>query len=101
MAIDWLTYDDFSGRVGDRFDAAVDDGSTAPLVLAEAIEGTAPGGTGPEGQARLQFSLVFAGPLGLSQGTYRLTHPELGDLDLFLVPIGRDGEGVRYEAAFA
>jgi hypothetical protein len=33
----------------------------------------------------------------LAQGTYRLSHPQLGEFELFLVPLGPD----RYEAAFA
>ncbi len=101
MAIDWLTYDLFAGRVGESFELADVEGPAARLVLAEATEGTEPGGRGPQGQERLQFSLVFHGGPGLTQGTHQLTHAELGDLDLFLVPIGRDGEVVRYEAAFA
>jgi hypothetical protein len=36
----------------------------------------------------------------LPQRIYRLEHDELGALDLFLVPIGRDDSGVRYEAVF-
>jgi hypothetical protein len=73
------------------------------LELVETEEGTEPGGPGPDGQERLQFSLFFRGrtaPL-LPQATYSLSHPELGELDLFLVPIGADDDGVRYEAAFA
>ena len=52
---------------------------------------------------RRQFSLLFRGPVDpfLSQGTYRLDHAELGALDIFLVPIGPDAEGMRYEAVFA
>lgn len=98
----WLTCENFSGRVGERFDAAEDDDGVA-LELVEAVQGDEPGGRGPEGQERLQFSLVFRGPAapGLAQGIHRLTHAELGELDLFLVPLGPDAEGMRYEAAFA
>jgi hypothetical protein len=48
------------------------------------------------------FSLVFRGPADapLAQGTYGLEDAELGALELFLVPIGRDARGFRYEAAF-
>lgn len=99
----WLTYDQFAGRVGERFDVASGEGSSAPVVLIEATEGSEPGGRGPEGEERLQFSLVFRAPLSevWPQGTYTLSHGELGELELFLVPIGADAEGVRYEAAFA
>ena len=49
-----------------------------------------------------QFSLVWRGPAEavIEQGTYKVSHPELGEADLFLVPIGPDKEGMRYEAVF-
>jgi hypothetical protein len=50
-----------------------------------------PGGRAP-------FSLVFQGgpEQTLPQGIYRVEHPELGALEIFLVPIAAD----RYEAVF-
>jgi len=43
------------------------------------------------------FSLIFRGPLEipLRQRIHRLTHPALGSLELFMVPVGQD-EGSRY-----
>ena len=101
--IDWLTYEHFAGRVGERFDVASGEGSDVPVVLVEATEGTEQGGPGPGGEERLQFSLVFRAPASQlwPQGIYTLAHEELGELELFLVPLGADAEGVRYEAAFA
>jgi hypothetical protein len=48
---------------------------------------------------RAPFSLVFRGPQEptLSQQTYKVEHGELGEFELFLVPLG---PGV-YEAVFA
>jgi hypothetical protein len=48
------------------------------------------------------FSLVLAGPLApaLAQASYRVRHPTLGEIDLFLVPIARDATSVQYEATF-
>ena len=48
----------------------------------------------------IQFSMIFTGPQNapLKQGIYRLDHSELGALDLFLVPLGKDQNGVQYEA---
>ena len=48
------------------------------------------------------FSLFFHGPASpfMQQGTYHLCNDKLGELDLFLVPIGRDGDGFQYEAVF-
>ncbi len=51
---------------------------------------------------REQFSLHFRGPATpvLPQRIYRLDHPELGALEIFLVPIRRDAAGITYEAVF-
>lgn len=48
------------------------------------------------------FSLVLRGPRvpALPQGTYRVVHPRLGPVELFLVPIALDAQGMRYEATF-
>jgi hypothetical protein len=48
------------------------------------------------------FSLIFHGPAQpfMPQGTYRLHNEALGDLDLFLVPIGHGQDGYEYEAVF-
>jgi hypothetical protein len=48
------------------------------------------------------FSLVFRGPLDqpLEQGLCPLAHDALGNADLFLVPVGREADGFRYEAVF-
>jgi len=99
----WLTFDLFEGRVGEEFVVSADDGPTIRTELAEATQSSAPGGPGPDGQQRLQFSLVFVGPPEpqLPQATYVVEHAELGRLDVFLVPIGRTPEGLRYEAVFA
>ena len=48
------------------------------------------------------FSLFFYGPADsfVSQGIHRLKHSQMGELELFLVPVGRDKNGFHYEAAF-
>jgi uncharacterized protein DUF6916 len=101
--IGWLSYEDFAGREGEAFDLRAEGTGPGSLVLVEATESSQAGGTSPSGEQRQQFSLVFHGPVepGLTQGTHRLTHAELGDLELFLVPLGPDADGMRYEAAFA
>lgn len=101
--IGWLTHDHFAPLVGDGFEMALDDGGTLALELTEATTSAEPGGAGPDGQQRDQFSLVFHGPAApvVPQGTYLLAHDDLGELELFLVPLGPDPGGMRYEAAFA
>lgn len=48
------------------------------------------------------FALRFAGESGpfLRQGTYSLVHAEMGQLEIFLVPLGPGEEGNLYEAVF-
>jgi len=68
------------------------------LALTEAtVHGSAPQ-TNPAGT----FSLVFTGPLNafLQQRTYLFEHKKLGGFQLFIVPIGQDQKGFRYEAIF-
>jgi hypothetical protein len=53
--------------------------------------------------ARRPFSLIFreaAATSYLAQRIYPLTHPQMGELAVFLVPIGPDRVGMRYEAVF-
>ena len=52
---------------------------------------------------RNPFSLHFVGPgsIRLEQQIYHITHDAFPDgLDIFLVPIGKDARGYRYEAVF-
>lgn len=49
-----------------------------------------------------EFSVVFRGPNDafLGQGIRLLKHDQLGDLELFIVPIRQDQNGYYYEAVF-
>ena len=49
-----------------------------------------------------RFSAVFSGPLDffLPQATYHIAHPEMGEFDVFLVAIGKEADGFRYEAVY-
>ena len=52
---------------------------------------------------RTPFSLYFSGSgeICLPQRIYRLRHEAFGEpLDIFLVPIKREGDGFIYEAVF-
>ena len=48
------------------------------------------------------YSLEFLGPRLpiLPQRIYGLRNENMGELEIFLVPIGANQEGVRYEAIF-
>lgn len=73
---------------------------TLDLVLAEVRElGVR---ATPEGPLE-NYSLVFRCAVRdrfAPQATYRLEQARLGSLDVFLVPLGPDAQGMRYEAVF-
>jgi hypothetical protein len=49
---------------------------------------------------RNPFSLFFLGPVRLPQQIYHLTHDVLEPMDVFLVPVGSEGNALLYEAVF-
>lgn len=51
---------------------------------------------------RESFSLFFTAPptAPLAQGIHVFSHPAIGSHPLFLVPIGRDAEGLHLEVIF-
>lgn len=92
-----LTLSTFEPLVGDRFGVdAAPTGTKFVLESATAAAGESPGRRAP-------FSLTFLGPGEplLPQAIYALRHADLGVLEIFLVPIARGAEGVRYEAIFS
>jgi hypothetical protein len=92
--LEQLTLDSFRPYVGDNF--AVQGGMELQLVECEATSSPAADGS------RTQFHLVFIGPANpvLPQQIYSLEHPSMGVLGIFIVPIGPDERGMRYEAVF-
>lgn len=87
---------DFAGREGQRFALEVAPGLAADAILVAVAEG-------PGASARNeQFSLTLRAPVDapLEQRIYPLSHAELGRIELFLVPVGRDAAGVEYQAVF-
>lgn len=48
------------------------------------------------------FSILFLAPINdpFIQGVYRMEHPELGSFELFIVPVGKNEKGIKYEALF-
>jgi hypothetical protein len=94
-----LRRSDFAARLHQRFRAALPEGAL-DLDLDDVA---APGRVSDDGGDRDRpFSLVFSAPPSpaLRQGIHRLEHPDLGILEVFLVPIGPGRDGLRYEAVF-
>ncbi len=68
------------------------------LIATEALPTQEPA----ESLRHVPFSLLFrtAPGVGVEQGMYRFSHAVLGELDIFVVPVGADEEGMRLEAIF-
>jgi hypothetical protein len=92
-----LVFEDFEHRIGSVFEQS--DGSAA-LRLEEA---TLLPSRYAMPDLRPPFSLIFIGPGDtiLPQQLYRLTHREMGEVMIFLVPVGKDDRGVLYQAVFS
>lgn len=92
-----LTASEWSGWVGVAFRAS---GLPEPVTLRlETVTRTGspllPGGREP-------FALAFRGPVSelLPQAIYRLESEVVEPLEIFLVPVARDSQGISYEAIF-
>lgn len=98
-----LTQADFDPLLNETFQLQLDDETLLELRLTEVNPGSDRIQSQYESDERKPFSLIFRGPSDplLQQRLYSLKHPALGGLDIFLVPIGPDQQGMCYEAVFA
>jgi hypothetical protein len=90
---------DFSRNLNTKFRVRAEAPRPVELELVEVTGWT----TRPEEEKGMErFSLTFLGPadIYMPQQTYALEHDNLGALELFLVPIGRDERGFQYQAVF-
>jgi hypothetical protein len=90
-----ITKEMFSENLNTKFKLQAESPNTIELELRELTEGVS-------SAKHEQFALLFHGPQNpfLPQAIYQLKHEKLGELGLFLVPIGRDESGFQYEAVF-
>ena len=90
MTAPFPTFEAFSGCCGDTFKVAGPSGAVA-MVLSNVDK------WGPQA-----FTLHFHAPREslLPQAMYHFRHAELGGFDIFIVPLGPDDLGMRYEAIF-
>lgn len=98
---DRLELSEFEPHVGDPFTIDGTDGSSIGLTLTEAKRG--PWQPEGEGETAFAFELTFRGPRQplLPQATYRMTHPSLGAVGIFVVPLSQDDDGTTYQAVFS
>ena len=85
----------FSDQVEKTFRISAPDGTAAEVTLVEFKDIA-------DTEAVETFSLLFQVPanLAVAQGTYRAENDEMEPMDIFLVPIRRNGEGLYLEAIF-
>ena len=85
---------EFEGREGESFELLLD-GEVVPLTLAKVQP------LPPSGREAGAFVLEWRGPADpvLPQAIYTFRQGE-DMFEIFIVPLRKDGEGVRYEAIF-
>ena len=91
-----LTCDSFAKHLQQSFEIEAGSQNLAlELIEAKAL------GAGAEGE-RQSFSLLFRGPAEplLEQQIYKMSHAEMGALELFEVPVGQEEAGTLYEVVF-
>jgi hypothetical protein len=100
--LETFTHATFAPLLGQTFHCQVSPVAGVDMHLITATLLTADTTSQEQAQRRLPFSLLFRGPreIVLPQRIYTLSHTTLGTFGLFLVPIGPDAEGMRYEAIF-
>ena len=99
-----LTVADFEGLVSGKFRVTLPSGGATEFEL---IEATAekPRSRPSESKLRTEpFSLIFRGPFEtpLPQRIYRIENEAFGAVEIFLVPLGSQGDplGTHYQAIF-
>ncbi|WP_163409450.1 DUF6916 family protein [Flavobacterium ajazii] len=99
MDIALLTFNDFNTLLNTVFTIRISD---EVQLDAELIELTKLNNYSP--LERSPFSIVFRTNQKneyYEQGIFTIVHPEKGDLELFMTPLGFDNAGMRYEAVFS
>ncbi len=90
-----LTHEEFSKNANTKFQVQADENTHVELELTAISELK----LHPQQE---EFALEFRGPLDmfLGQGVRNFTHEQMGQFELFLVPIKQDAQGFYYEAVF-
>ena len=93
LPLEPLTCDQFTPLIGQVFQS----GGVALTLHAVKVLGHK-----REEAAREPFSLLFRGPQGLrvGQGTYQLSNPSLGELEIFITQVADGPQGSEFEAVF-
>lgn len=95
----FLSVQDFAAAANQEFEISM--GEAAMTVTLIEVKPLPP--QGYPGMMREPFSLLFKSqsPVILPQKQYRLKNAQMGNLDIFLVPIARDGPAIVYQALYS
>lgn len=91
-----LTYQDFESILGETIDLEVNDSCFQAKVDRVSLLRENPG------QQRQPFSVELLADIAdnYPQQVYKLRHSDLGEQDLFLVPLGPEKGGILYQVIF-
>lgn len=93
-----LTEKEFSQHLNTKFRVTLDDTS----VDLELVEVKSYKSKQKEQEGMERFSAYFQGPAepDLPQQLYTFHNDQMGEFDIFIVPVGKNDAGFRYEAVF-
>ncbi len=97
MDIATVTSAEFAPHVGDTFASTLLDGTELELKLTECNDLPA------SPRMTQGFALLFreTSHPAYDQQIHALRHTQLGEFQIFLVPVGQDERGTQYEAVFS
>jgi len=90
-----LSHEEFSQYINTKFQIKIDEQQMVELELTD-VSGLK---LYPKQE---EFAVTFCGPpdMFLGQGSRSFAHEQMGEFELFLVPIGKDERGFNYQAVF-
>jgi len=90
-----LTHEEFTKNANTKFQVQVDENSRVEIELIRISELKLH-------PRQVEFTVQFRGPsdMFLAQGVHDFTHDQMGQFELFIVPIKQDAQGFYYEAIF-
>ena len=99
MELDRISAQDFRNHLGSALTVTAPSGESCELKIfaVRDLEKEPRPGT-----LRAAFAVEFAGPAGLTmpQQIYSVRHADLGDAEIFIVPLAPDVYGSKFEALF-
>jgi uncharacterized protein DUF6916 len=90
-----LTHEAFTQNANTKFKVLLDENAAVELELVDVSELK----LYPQQE---EFALEFRGPLDmfLAQGVQNFAHEQMGEFEMFIVPVRQEADGFYYEAVF-